>query len=78
MMLITLRAARVNCGYSQQEAAKLLGVHYQTLSKWENDSSDMPMSAISKASDVYHIPANNIFFGNENEFIRNFRVNYKQ
>lgn len=75
MMLITLRAARVNCGYSQQEAAKLLGIHYQTLSKWENDSSDMPMSAISKASDVYHISANNIFFGNENEFIRNSRKN---
>ena len=45
-MLITLEAARKNIGYSQKEAAALFGVHYQTLAKLEEDSSNAPYSFI--------------------------------
>lgn len=67
---ITMKAARVNSGYTQQEAAKLFGVHYQTLAAWEKDNSFMPANAIEKIPSVYHIPKDLIFFGRENEFIR--------
>lgn len=70
---ITLRAARVNAGYQQHEAAKLFGVHYQTLAKWEADSSNMPASAIRKIESIYKVPSDKIFFGLENEFIRTLR-----
>lgn len=72
---ITLEAARRNIGYSQKEAAKMFGVHYQTLGSWEKDNSDMPHSAIEKISEIYHIPKTHIFFGSKNEFIRLLRDN---
>lgn len=70
---ITLKAARINMGLSQKEAAKKLGIHYQTLASWEKDSSDMPHSKIKATANLYDIPMRNIFFGKENEFIR-FKV----
>lgn len=69
-ILITLEAARRNAGYSQKEVAKRLGVHYQTISAWEKDSSKMPYSMVMKISQIYKIPKENIFFGSKNEFIR--------
>ena len=34
---ITLKAARVNAGLTQKEAAKKIGISYQTLSDYEKD-----------------------------------------
>ena len=67
---ITLEAARKNMGYTQEEAANLFEVHYQTLAKWEKDNSHMSASSIEKIPRIYHIPKENIFFGPKNEFIR--------
>lgn len=72
-MLITLEAARRNIGYSQKEAADLFGIHYQTLAKLEEDSSNAPFAFIQKIPKIYKIPTNNIFFGPKNEFIRLLR-----
>lgn len=36
---ITLASARVNAGYSQKEASKLLGISNKTLCNWENGKS---------------------------------------
>lgn len=74
-MQITLEAARINAGYSQIEACKLFGVHYQTLARWETDSSRMPHNMIEKIPTIYGINSNNIFFGHKNEFIRSIRRN---
>lgn len=60
-MLITLEAARRNIGYSQKEAADLFGIHYQTLAKLEEDSSNAPFAFIQKIPKIYKIPTNNIF-----------------
>lgn len=73
-MLITLEAARRNIGYSQKEAANLFGIHYQTLAKLEENSSNAPFAFIQKIPQIYKIPANNIFFGSKNEFIRLLRL----
>jgi DNA-binding XRE family transcriptional regulator len=70
---ITLEAARINAGYTQKEAAPLFGIHYQTLAKLEDDSSDAPYSFIQAIPRVYKISPDNIFFGQKNEFIRLLR-----
>ena len=70
---ITMEAARINSGYSQKDAAKLFGVHYQTLAKWEINNSKMPHDKIEMISKIYNIPKSLIFFGDKNEFIRRLR-----
>lgn len=70
---ITLEAARINAGYTQKEDAPLFGIHYQTLAKLEDDSSDAPYSFIQAIPRVYKISPDNIFFGQKNEFIRLLR-----
>lgn len=70
MIQISLEAARVNAGYSQQEAGKLFGVHYQTIAKWESDNSTMPFDQIVKIPTIYGVPSDIIYFGKKNEFIR--------
>ncbi|WP_044502831.1 helix-turn-helix transcriptional regulator [Megasphaera massiliensis] len=72
-MKMMLESARVNAGYNQSEAAKLFGIHYQTLAKLEADSSKIPYEIIRKIPQVYGVPADHIFFGPKNEFIRYIR-----
>lgn len=73
MIKLTLEAARINMGYTQSEAAALFGIHYQTLSKLEEDSSNAPYSFIKAIPRVYKVSPDNIFFGRKNEFIRFMR-----
>lgn len=63
---ISLKAARVNADLSQREAAKLLGVSTATLQNYEagNTVPDILMSR--KIEEVYHFPADYIFFGINN------------
>ncbi|WP_291292611.1 helix-turn-helix transcriptional regulator, partial [Enterococcus sp.] len=67
---ITLEAARVMAGLSVRKAAKCFGVHHETLSRWEKDPSKMKQRDVEKIAEIYGIPAENIFFGPKNEFIR--------
>lgn len=69
-MEITLEGARTIAGYSQSEASKLFGVHYQTLAKWEEDNTRMPFEMVNKIPKIYGVEQNYIFFGKRNEFIR--------
>ncbi|MBK4884322.1 hypothetical protein CU006_2619 [Enterococcus faecium] len=45
---MSLKAARVNAGFTSKEAAKAADVHFQTLSKYEKDSSDIPFSLLNE------------------------------
>ncbi len=47
-MKLTLTAARVNNGYTMKEAAAVIGVHWQTLSAWERDSSRLTFKEADK------------------------------
>ncbi|WP_438784692.1 helix-turn-helix domain-containing protein [Enterococcus sp. DIV0765f] len=67
---MSLRSARVNAGLTIKEAAKIIGIHHETLSKYEKDSSDIPMSLLNKLSNLYQIPTDYIFLGNRYELIR--------
>lgn len=73
MVKFTLEAARTNIGYTQKEAAALFGMHYQTLAKLEEDSTNAPYSFIQAIPSVYKVPSDYIFLGCKNEFIRLLR-----
>jgi transcriptional regulator, xre family len=73
--LITLEAARVNAGLTQAEAAIKIGVHPQTLAKWEKDSSRIPYTKVCKIEATYHVPKGLIFFGKSFEFTRKLLKN---
>ncbi len=72
-LMITMRAARVNAGLSQLEAAKQLGINKDTLWRYEKDNSNLSRNVIEKVENLYKIPSNNIFFGLESDYFRNLR-----
>lgn len=62
MKSISLRAARVNAGYSQKKAAEILGISNKTLCSWENGKTfpDQPM--IEKLCSLYGVSYDQIDF----------------
>ena len=62
MTKITLSAARVNAGYSQKDAAKLLDISNTTLCNWEKGKTfpDQPM--IEKLCKLYGVTYDMINF----------------
>ena len=62
MNKIKLSAARVNAGYSQKEAAKLLNVSNQTLCKWECGKSFPRQPMIEKICKLYSVSYDAIDF----------------
>lgn len=69
-MKLSVRAARVNIGLTQAQAAKNLGVNTDTLSRYENNSSKIGRDIIEKMEELYYVDADHIFFGDESEFYR--------
>ncbi|HEL0750579.1 TPA: helix-turn-helix transcriptional regulator [Streptococcus equi subsp. zooepidemicus] len=65
MTKMTLRALRVNYSLSAKEVAQELGIHQQTLLKYEIDSSKIPVSLLNRLADFYEVEVNNIFLGNK-------------
>mgnify|MGYP003517012133 CR=1 FL=1 len=61
-MKVTLRAARVNKGLKQNEAAAKLGVNRDTLRNWETGKSFPDAVKIKKIEDVYGVGYNDIIF----------------
>lgn len=61
-MAITLKAARVNKGLNQAQAAKLLGISKDTLWNYENGRTYPDVPVIKKIEEVYGIGYNDIVF----------------
>lgn len=59
---ISLKAARVNAGYTQEEAAKGLGVGVGTYIKWEADPSRISALKQRDISLLFGIPIDYINF----------------
>jgi transcriptional regulator with XRE-family HTH domain len=70
---ITLRAARNNLVLTRKQASKLLKIHYETLTKYEYDSSNIPISFYNQIEEVYGIPLEFIFIGNEQAFVKSMK-----
>ena len=77
MSLFSLEACRKNAGLTLRNAAVYLGISYQTLSKYENDSSDIPMSLLNKIVELYQVDRNSIFLGNKYELISKIKSKRK-
>lgn len=61
-MQITLRAARINAGYTQKKAAKLLGVTEYMLSNYERGITYPNVMVIQEMEKLYKISYNDIIF----------------
>ena len=62
MPKLTLKAARVNAGYSQKEAAEKLGISNKTLCAWENGCSFPKADKIDKICELYGVHYDHINF----------------
>ena len=58
---ISLPAARVNAGLTQEQAAKKIGVTRQTIINWEKGKIAPRVPEMYAIADVYNIPQENIF-----------------
>lgn len=58
---ITLAAARVNAGLTQDDVAKALKVGKQTIVNWEKGESEPKVTQARQLSDLYKMPLDNIF-----------------
>lgn len=61
-MNISLKAARVNKKLTQKEAAKLLGISNNTLSKWENGKAFPSARRIVRITEVYGVKYDDLNF----------------
>ena len=61
MIQISLEAARVNAGLTQDAAAERLSVSKQTLINWEKGRSEPSISQARLIESTYGIPLDNIY-----------------
>ena len=59
---MTLKAARVNRGLNQQEAADLIGVSRTTLQSWETCKSFPTVAQLPAIEKVYNVKYDDIIF----------------
>ena len=61
-MAMTLKAARVNAGMIQADAARKLGISKGTLSNYEKYKTIPDMEMAKRIADLYGTSVNNIIF----------------
>lgn len=66
---ISLAAARVNAGLTQEEVAKVLKVGKQTIVSWEKGKSEPKMSQSRELSELYKMPLDYIFLPQKSNII---------
>jgi transcriptional regulator with XRE-family HTH domain len=60
---ISLKAARVNCGLTQKEAAARIKINPTTLSKWENGKTYPTADKLAELCRVYGLGIDDVFCG---------------
>ena len=61
-MEMTLKAARANKGYTQEDAAKIIGVSVDTLCNWERGKTFPNVPQIKKIEDAYGVEYRDLIF----------------
>lgn len=56
MPKISIKAARINAGLTQEEAARRLGINPDTLARYEKKSGKLSLEMLKKLADLYKIP----------------------
>lgn len=54
-MKITLKAARVNAGLTQEAAAKATGFSRSALFRWERGDTSPSVSKLARLCELYHV-----------------------
>lgn len=67
MFRITLKAARVNAGMSQNDVAKILGVQRVTIGNWENGRFPTKDYQKKQLACIYHLDVRRIIFPDEDQ-----------
>ena len=67
-MELTMKAARVNAGYTQKTAAKLLKISNNTLSSYENYKTIPDVRISKRMAKLYKLSVNDIIFYKERHF----------
>ncbi|MGT2832986.1 helix-turn-helix domain-containing protein [Streptococcus halotolerans] len=65
----TLKACRVNAGYTLRQVAKKVGKNFQTISKYEKDSTTIPYELLKELSVLYQVKLDDIFLGDSTKKI---------
>ncbi|MBO5031782.1 MAG: helix-turn-helix transcriptional regulator [Lachnospiraceae bacterium] len=58
-----LQSLRKKAGYSQEQAAELLGISRQAVSKWESGQGKPDLDHIIKLTEIYNVSADYILSG---------------
>lgn len=61
-MPLSLKAARVNCNLTQEEAAKQIGISQKMLSDWENGKSFPSVKRLPAILKVYNVRYDDLIF----------------
>lgn len=61
-MELTMKAARINAGYTQKVAAKLLNISNNTLSSYENYKTIPDIRTSERMAKLYRLSVDNIIF----------------
>lgn len=62
MVKLTLKAARVNAGFTQEEAATRLEISASTLGNWEKGTSFPDAQQINAICELYGVSYDNLIF----------------
>lgn len=68
MIILSLKAARVNCNLTLIQAAEALNITKDTLSRYERDSTNIPRHISKKMEILYKIPEKYLYFGKLSDF----------
>ncbi len=71
-MKMTLSALRENYSLNSLEASKDLGIHQQTLLKYEKDSTGIPVDLAIKLAGYYDVGLDDIFLGKKHDLKQTF------
>lgn len=58
---ISLAAARVNAGMTQEAVAKKMRISKNTVVNWEKGKTNLSMADLEMLSRIYDVPKDNIF-----------------
>ena len=61
-MKLTLKALRINKGYTQEKAAELIGISVETLGKYEKGITYPDIPILKKIEEIYDTKYDNINF----------------
>jgi len=77
IIIKTIEELRKEINLSQIEMAEKLGISPKTLSKYENDSSDLPTPILKKYINIFGVHFDDIFLGKKYEIYVQRKKNLK-